>query len=537
MKSSLPFQRKHLACAVGIALSFALTPAQAEISQVGRVLAVRGVVTAAGPGGNTRTLEQGGEIYTGDTIDTQGQGQIQIRFLDGGLVSLRPSTRFEVDEYKEDNPNAKGGGSVVLKLIKGGLRTISGTIGDNAGDKYSLQTQVATIGIRGTQFSLLYCADNSCGTDVAAGLYGSVVEGPVIVGNDGGNGQFGAGSYFLVRNEHSSPQPLLRPPEVLLTDSTNTSGGSGSDKGGSLSGHGLENLVNQFFSDQGFHEPWFSSSQTKGVEETSGEEGGTSITLDNSLLAFAGIDTSSNAAFPPANACLATTTSSCGGERLGANIDWFYTGITGLYAPSGSEGTITNKGTISSTLHPGAWSVTAGTWAGPTLPYNSDGTDYSFAGKALWAYSDNPTTASQFSSFFTGNNSFTYSLSLSGSNFLTDNTLIASDGSNWTVSGLTVDLAVSGGSVYIPSSGVQLDISDGNPLDAITLTNSGSASVTSNGFSASISGNAASAGSANGTLNGGLMGSNAEGMLVGIDLSHSSGAAIEGVKVLEQNLP
>ena len=46
-------------------------------------------------------LTKGREIESGDTIVTGPNGQAQIRFSDGGLVSLRANTQFKIASYSE----------------------------------------------------------------------------------------------------------------------------------------------------------------------------------------------------------------------------------------------------------------------------------------------------------------------------------------------------------------------------------------------------------------------------------------------------
>ncbi len=45
----------------------------------------------------------------------------------------------------------------MCSLLKGGLRTIMGAIGKRKPDACQMRTTVATIGIRGTHFCVLFC--------------------------------------------------------------------------------------------------------------------------------------------------------------------------------------------------------------------------------------------------------------------------------------------------------------------------------------------------------------------------------------------
>ena len=150
MKAGFPGKPTRIALAVGTALSLAGAQALAQ-QQAGRVLAASGTIVATNPGGGARALSNGSRVYTGDTIDTR-DGRVQIRFIDGALVTLQPATRFEVAEYEFHDP-AEGdpdeGGSVLMRLFSGALRTITGIIGDDEDEAYRMETPVATIGVRG----------------------------------------------------------------------------------------------------------------------------------------------------------------------------------------------------------------------------------------------------------------------------------------------------------------------------------------------------------------------------------------------------
>ena len=104
-------------------------------------------ISAAGP----RPLTRGAELNAGETINT-GEGRVQLRFADGAMMSLQPQTEFRIDDYSYSGKN-DGQEKGFFSLLRGGLRTISGYIGKGNRDAYKVTTSVATIGIRGTEWS------------------------------------------------------------------------------------------------------------------------------------------------------------------------------------------------------------------------------------------------------------------------------------------------------------------------------------------------------------------------------------------------
>lgn len=155
---------------------------QALAEEAGRVSFVSGDVTVSSGDGQTRALKRGDIINGGDKIETRS-GRLQLRFTDGGFVSLQPNTVFGVDQYLYANKPPEET-SLFFSLLRGGMRTITGAIGKVNKQSYKVRTPVATIGIRGTEY-LARVNPNKIVVSVGAGL--------VNVSNDYGDITGGAG--------------------------------------------------------------------------------------------------------------------------------------------------------------------------------------------------------------------------------------------------------------------------------------------------------------------------------------------------------
>lgn len=127
----------------------------ASAADAGRVTFVAGPAFAVAAGGAERPLVRGGEIASGETIRTGQEGRVQLQFTDGAQMSLKPNTEFRIDSYVFNGRN-DGQEKGLFNLLKGGLRTITGLVGKQGRDAYRLTTNVATIGIRGTEYSAEY---------------------------------------------------------------------------------------------------------------------------------------------------------------------------------------------------------------------------------------------------------------------------------------------------------------------------------------------------------------------------------------------
>lgn len=138
-----------LACLLLSLFSCAATWADEIAAQI--VFATGQAQILAGTG-VARPATRGGEVRAGETVDTR-DGRVQLRFVDGASMSLQPATQFRVDRFRYvGRGEAANGDGVVMSLIKGGLRTVTGWLGKRDRTQYQMGTSVATIGIRGTDY-------------------------------------------------------------------------------------------------------------------------------------------------------------------------------------------------------------------------------------------------------------------------------------------------------------------------------------------------------------------------------------------------
>ncbi|MDX9995096.1 MAG: FecR family protein [Rhodocyclaceae bacterium] len=148
----LDFKLKQPGATLLVALSAAF-PFTA-LAAAGRIDFAVGDVRALATDGRSRPLTKGATFDSGDTIET-GDGRAQLRFTDGAQVSLQPGSQFRIDDYIFTG-KADGSEKGLFSLLKGGLRTITGWVGRTNRDNYKVTTAVATIGIRGTEYSVNY---------------------------------------------------------------------------------------------------------------------------------------------------------------------------------------------------------------------------------------------------------------------------------------------------------------------------------------------------------------------------------------------
>ena len=120
---------------------------------VGRVVWVNGSFTAIMPNKEKRLLQKTSLIYLHDTLITDANTQAQIVFTDNSLITFRPNTNFYISQYSYNSQKKSGSvGKYIMNLVEGGFRTITGLIPKANPSDYQVNTPVATIGVRGTDY-------------------------------------------------------------------------------------------------------------------------------------------------------------------------------------------------------------------------------------------------------------------------------------------------------------------------------------------------------------------------------------------------
>ena len=202
-------QRAHgLTAALSAAVvTLAAPQALAEPEVVARVIVASGTVTAEGDG-NARSLERRSEVYEGDAVVTEPDSQAQLRFKDGAVLSLDPETELIIRAYQH-TPGEEDESEALLEMVEGGLRNLTGAMADEFPDGYEVETPVAGIGIRGTDFQAVMDEDG-----LAVGVWDETAH----VTNAAGSVDLGPDlphQFAEVADAQTPPQPTLQRPGRL----------------------------------------------------------------------------------------------------------------------------------------------------------------------------------------------------------------------------------------------------------------------------------------------------------------------------------
>jgi hypothetical protein len=117
-----------------------------------------GVVTFAGgevrvdnsaPGG----VSAGTQIREGAVLETGADGYLHVKFPDRGLLILRPNSRVVVSDYASDESD-RSRTRIRIEVSSGVVRHITGEWAKRKPEQFRVNTPVAALGVRGTDFTI-----------------------------------------------------------------------------------------------------------------------------------------------------------------------------------------------------------------------------------------------------------------------------------------------------------------------------------------------------------------------------------------------
>jgi hypothetical protein len=136
---------------LALAFLFSLSASVSAADRAGEVVVVIGDAQVKSEGGQSHAVARGEIIQSGQMITTGGNGHVQLRMVDGASLVVRASSVLKINEYFVDlvTPSKS---RIKVTLEKGVVRSITGRAGEASKESFRLNTPLAAIGIRGTDF-------------------------------------------------------------------------------------------------------------------------------------------------------------------------------------------------------------------------------------------------------------------------------------------------------------------------------------------------------------------------------------------------
>jgi hypothetical protein len=150
---------------IAAALAMLASGAAAHAQMIAKLETVEGVVAIQKKIGRSTVAARGTELSMGDIVSTAKNSTALLVFTDQSQIAVRPESRLVVSDYnyKQAEPQADG---MVVNLLKGGMRTLTGVIGKRGNeDAYRVAAAGQTMGVRAVDFIARVC-DNDCGPEI-----------------------------------------------------------------------------------------------------------------------------------------------------------------------------------------------------------------------------------------------------------------------------------------------------------------------------------------------------------------------------------
>ncbi|HEX9702342.1 MAG TPA: FecR domain-containing protein [Rhodospirillales bacterium] len=140
--------RRFVAPVLALALvAFAVAGNAADEDVAGAIVRLQGTAVAM-QDAVPRPLKVGDKVLRGDVISTGRGARLEMKMLDNAVMTLGERTVFVVLDYVAQGaqPNA------AMRILEGAFSAVTGEMMKTANARFTVETETATIGIRGTTF-------------------------------------------------------------------------------------------------------------------------------------------------------------------------------------------------------------------------------------------------------------------------------------------------------------------------------------------------------------------------------------------------
>jgi len=116
---------------------------------IGNIMALKGQAEVHNSA--IHTAYSGMKITKGDTIITQNKTRVQIMLKDDTVITIGGNSSFKFENFFFDGTKKS---HISMRTHRGFFRAVTGKISKLAPERFKVKTSSATIGIRGTDFSV-----------------------------------------------------------------------------------------------------------------------------------------------------------------------------------------------------------------------------------------------------------------------------------------------------------------------------------------------------------------------------------------------
>lgn len=176
-------------------------------TEIGFVKELSGTAFAKLPAEDRRQLNVGDQIFQSDMITTESRSSIKLWLKDETQFELGANASLLANKFVYKQKTEED--SVSMKLVKGTFRFVTGLIAKKKPQSMSVDTTVATIGIRGT--NVIGEVDSTSATIILVEPEDASRKTAIVVSNNYGEVTIDEPGYGTeIPDEYSPPSPPRR---------------------------------------------------------------------------------------------------------------------------------------------------------------------------------------------------------------------------------------------------------------------------------------------------------------------------------------
>ena len=178
---------KLVLCGVAFLIAaFIATPRLSAEPKTAAVSALEGKASKSRGTASSSPLSVGTPVGQGDTISTDDEARLELKFSDGSALRIGPRTRMQLTEAHFGGGIAKR--KMTARLFFGNIwaKVTSAIQGD---EKFAIETENAVAGVRGTTFRVDARTDKSVLVRVYAGAVAVAKNLPIYANGKPGEGR------------------------------------------------------------------------------------------------------------------------------------------------------------------------------------------------------------------------------------------------------------------------------------------------------------------------------------------------------------
>ena len=124
-------------------------PPGTDTARAGTFKQVQGE-TWIGPASARRTAQPGDGLREAERVSTGANGAATIVLRDGTTLTVGPDSTVDLSRFQFDTTTQKG--NLLLDLLQGSVRVVTGLLAKVNPDLFKVQTPTSVVGVRGTDF-------------------------------------------------------------------------------------------------------------------------------------------------------------------------------------------------------------------------------------------------------------------------------------------------------------------------------------------------------------------------------------------------